>query len=615
MSKRNNDLVKEIMTDYNNRKEARKGLESKWLLNVNFLTGNQFSEILPSGEIRDNGKDYYWQTREVYNHIAPIVETRLAKFTSIAAGVSVRPATGDFNDINAAKFSTLLLKSTEEENDFKKLSHEAIFWSEVCGTSFYKVCWSDAKGRQVAENLCEGDVELSVCPPYEIYPDNLSASDMDGCQSVIHARAYPVERVQDIWGVKVKGQKVDVITPENHFSGIPGESQRARMLTEVKDNYVVVIERYSLPDSTHPDGRFTIVAGDRVLYDGSLPYINKSDGKRGFPFVRQVCLEQPASFFGVSIIDRLIPVQRAYNAIKNRKHEYLNRMAMGVLMVEDGSIDIDDIEQEGLAPGKVVVYRQGSNIPIMLNLGGVPSEFSEEENRLLNEFVTISGVSDFLTSSTIISSNISGVALNLIIEQDNNRLSITTNSIRSAVREVGKQILRLYRQFASTKRLKRISGENGEIEMRSFTGNDITSDDLVFDVENETVGSAASRKTMAEELLQMGLLNDENGKLSEQSKVKLLEIMGFGNWETALNTDELHLKKAARENMEAAKKAPVIEDIDNHNLHIEEHTRYLISAENDLTESDREALREHIRQHRVYFRLSKEADLINQNTI
>lgn len=611
MTKRNNDLVKEVMSDYLNRKEARKSLETGWLLNANFYAGNQFAEIMPNGEIRDNGKDYYWQSREVFNHIAPIIETRLAKFAGVGVGVTVRPATGDSSDVNAAKFSTALLKSVQEENDFKKLTREAIFWAEICGTSFYKVSWSNEKGAFLSPSLREGDVDVTVCPPYEIYPDNLSARDLSEVKSLIHAKAYPASVVEEVWQVKVKGGEVDVLSPEIPLGRYNG---RTGMLPEVKKDYVVVVERYTLPDKKNPEGRLTVVGGNKLLYDGILPYINGKNGERGFPFVRQTCLEKPASFFGTGIIDRLIPVQRAYNAIKNRKHEYLNRMAMGILMVEDGSVDVDSLQEEGLAPGKVVIYRQGSNVPVMLNMGGVPNEFYEEENRLLSEFVTVSGVSDFLTSSTISSSNVSGVALNLIIEQDNNRLSITIGSIKNASRELGRQVLRLYKQFASDLRLKRICGENGETELKSFNANDITGDDIVFDVESETVDSVTTRKAMAEDLLRLGVFNDENGKITDTARLKLLEIMGFGNWENALSTKELHVKRAAKENIDIKDKAPEIQDTDDHSLHIEEHIRYMISEENDLSEQDRKTLSEHIRRHRVYLRLTDEADRLNQNT-
>ena len=63
------------------------------------------------------------------------------------------------------------------------------------------------------------------------------------------------------------------------------------------------------------------------------------------------------------LVELLIPYQRAYNAVKNREMEYINRQSMGVLCVEDGSVDVDAICEEGISGGKVIVFRQGSMPP------------------------------------------------------------------------------------------------------------------------------------------------------------------------------------------------------------------------------------------------------------
>ena len=87
------------------------------------------------------------------------------------------------------------------------------------------------------------------------------------------------------------------------------------------------------------------------------------------PIVEMIIKKSPKSFtdkelYGKgSIVDRLIPYQRAYNATKNRQSEYLNRLMYGNLFVEDGSVDIDTLENEGLAPGKILIYRQGAQMP------------------------------------------------------------------------------------------------------------------------------------------------------------------------------------------------------------------------------------------------------------
>lgn len=96
-------IVKEVKQDFEERRQKRRPVELAWRLNMNFLMGNQYASITPTGDIDDYGRQYYWQEREVYNHIAPIVETRLAKLTRVKSGVSIRPKTSDECDVQSAK--------------------------------------------------------------------------------------------------------------------------------------------------------------------------------------------------------------------------------------------------------------------------------------------------------------------------------------------------------------------------------------------------------------------------------------------------------------------------------------------------------------------------------
>lgn len=62
-------------------------------------------------------------------------------------------------------------------------------------------------------------------------------------------------------------------------------------------------------------------------------------------------------------VDQLIPYQKAYNKFMNHMIE---ATLPGTLLVEDGSVDVDDLCEEGLAPGKVLIYRQGSKEPKLI---------------------------------------------------------------------------------------------------------------------------------------------------------------------------------------------------------------------------------------------------------
>jgi hypothetical protein len=598
------DIVAETKADFLKRQEERRPLELNWRLNMNFLLGNQYAEITGTGDIEDSGKQYFWQQREVFNHIAPMIETRLAKLSRVRAGVTVRPATNDEADIRAAKLSTAILDSIKAENRLDELMLEANMWSEATGTAFYKVVWDIKKGVKAADDgkggLYLGDVSITVCPPFEIFPECLSVQAVSGQNSIIHAKAYTASEVKKLWGKEVKGGAVNVFSLDNTVAlgGFGYNATTPKISGEMRENCVVVIEKYELPSAEYPDGRLIIVAGEELLYYGALPFINGADGVRGYPFVKQTAVETIGAFFGTSIIERTIPVQRSYNIVKNRKHEFLNRVSMGVLAVEDGSVDTDNLEEEGLSPGKVLIYRQGSTPPALLNPGSVPSDFTYEESRLLQEFVLISGVSEIMKSSEIPANISSGRAIALLIEQDDSKIALTAASIRNAIREVCWQVLRLYKQFSGVRRLKRISGENGGIELAAFTGSDLSMDDLVFDSENELAETSSARKNMVIELLQMGLLSDEEGKLSPRAKNKVMEILGFGNWESARDIDEIHINKALRENRAMLTGDAVPLSIDDHNLHIAEHIRFALSEENDGKPEIRRRVAEHIKKHR-----------------
>lgn len=65
-------------------------------------------------------------------------------------------------------------------------------------------------------------------------------------------------------------------------------------------------------------------------------------------------------------VDQLIPYQQQYNLLMNQITEISRRIACPILCVEDGSVDIDELCEDGLSPGKVIIYRQGSNRPELL---------------------------------------------------------------------------------------------------------------------------------------------------------------------------------------------------------------------------------------------------------
>lgn len=603
-------IVKDVINDFKKRAEERKSFDLIWQINMNFLMGNQFCNVGYGGQLEESDRQFFWQEREVYNHIAPIYDIRFAKLSRIKPDINVIPATNDERDKQTAKVSKKIYKSIKNKLDIENKINQGIKWSEVCGTVFYKLGWNTNLGQTVGIDVNDrpiksGEIEFSVVSPFEIYPDSSTSENLKECQSIIHAKAYTTKQIKSMYGVEVKGERINTFSLDNVSVGMGGlgfNGTTPKIIETVKDDSAIVIERYERPNIDYPNGRLTIVAGDKLVYDGELPYMCGEDKTRDFPFVRQTSIEEPGCFWGTSIIERLVPVQRAFNAVKNRKHEFINRLSLGVLSVEDGSVDLDNLEDEGLCPGKVLVYRQGANEPKYLQGESIPSGLSDEENNLLDEFNKISGVNDFLSANSV-SSNISGNALELLISQDETRLNASIESIKFACKDIAKIILRLYKQYALFPRIAKIIGENGQIEMFYFSSSDISSDDI--ELENQTDGSQTltQRREMIFSLLEKGIFYDENGNLSNRMKCKILEMLGLGIWENAQDVNELHLKHADNENIKMLRGENVItSEIDDDKLHLNSHIAFMLGEDYERAKEKNSKIEkiflEHIRAHK-----------------
>lgn len=613
------DLVKEVLEDFQARQNERKSFENNWQLNINFFLGNQYCYISPTGEILDVGKQYFWQEKEVYNHIANLVEIRLSKLSRVRPGLTVIPFSDDEGDVACAKTSKKILKAVSHNLNISKVLSQGTMWSEICGTVFYKVDWNNNLGKvigkdQIGNEIKEGDIEISVISPFEIYPDSNTYNNVEDCMSIIYARSFHKDVVKNTWGVEVEGKDVDVYSLDalSCTGGLGYTTISNSMAKKLKRDQVVVIEKYEKPTIEYPNGRLIIIAGDKLIYNGELPYINKAEGKRGFPFIKQCSIPTPNCFWGTSIIERCIPIQRAFNAVKNRKHEFMNRLTMGILSVEDGSIDVDNLEEEGLSPGKVLIYRQGASSPKLLSSDSLPIDFQSEENSLLNEFINISGVSDLLKSSSISNGNISGIALQLLIEQDEIKMVSSAEEIRYCAKEIAKHILRLYKQYSKIEHTTRLIGENGSIELFYWKASDINSEEVIFETENEINETLAQRRSMIFEILNAGLLHDENGTLSNSMRSKVLEQLGFGVWEASQDIKSLQTNTALKENLQLIANKTMNEpiDIDDHDIHESEHIAFMLGGEFERSSKKhpeiQEVMLEHIRMHKKYKQLMSE---------
>lgn len=603
-------IIMQTFEDFKKRQTEKLPFELTWRLIINYLEGNQFLTINTYGQkIEETIPFAWWEEREVFNQLAPIFETRLAKLARVDTACKVRPATGEADDISSAKICTKIIASYDHALEMEAKQLEANVWMEKTGTAVFKTLWSMNKGRVVGKKaveipeelmldtpdfekelmgisegsfkfIREGDADVVVCNPFEIYPDSVFNPTIKHCRSIIHARVFHEDELFEEFGIYEQGTPNNVFNLSGGLTGNGGIGQKGTsyaIQSAMKDKTVLVLEKWELPSNKYPNGRLIIVSKKNMIYYGKLPDgLMTAEGEYELPFDVQKSVDM-GYFFGTSILERLLPLQRRYNSIRNRKKEYLNRVSIGQLVYDEGSIDEDMLEEDGLAPGQMIPVKQGFDKPEYLQTPPLPSAFDSEDNIISVDFNRISGVSEISRDSQAPTGVGSGIALSILKEQDDTRLSLTASNIGTARIGIAKKLLTMNKYYVKYPRQLKDIGKQNTIAVIEFTGKEITSNDVYIERTSALSETPAQRRQMVFDLLQAGLFQPD---VPPKTVAKVMEMLELGNWESFDDDINMHYQKAKRENVRMLKGEIIQPDVyDEHLSHVQEHVNFMLTSD------------------------------------
>lgn len=625
------DIIHNVLEDLEKRRGQRSYLERQWTLNANFLVGNQYCEIRPyTGDIEQLEPVYDWLNRETFNNIAPLIETRIANLKKINYMMKVKPATNELEDYAKAEVSTSLLQHKQKVSDFESKKDTMIYWNELCGNCFWLSWWDKDKGEKIAvETIVEkdeignerksekafyqGDLDYGLITPYEVFPESIFKQGVENQRSIILEQVKSVEDIFDLYGIDVKGSDIETfeLTPVASGGGLGYENTVISIGHRTAENAEKVITYFERPSKYRPNGLMVIIVGDEhLVYYGDLPYSK-------IPLIQTVCHEVAGQFFGKSTIENLIPLQRTYNGCINSIHEYIKRLSLGNLLTEEGSIDIEEYEQHGLEPGAFLVYKNGTNPPVPVQNGSLPAEIMHERYNLKNDMEYVAGVSQLMVSGNAPQTNMSGTAISNLMEIDNTRLSLTGDHIRNSVRKLAVLWLEIYKRYATTRRIVNYVGTNNIGKALVWSSEDINSYDVDYITENELLMSEDVQKQRFFDAYNMGLFTDSDGRIPERVKLMALEFMKIGSYTEIMNLNLLQIQAAQRENVFfESGVVPEISDFDEHEIHIEEHLRYILQMNFQILKLKKPeyaaALENHLKEHKAIVELENQQTMAMQ---
>lgn len=587
------DMVAELLAELERRRSDRAPYELQWSLNADFVNGNQNVDLdLVHNCLVQEGlsPDQTVEERRVYNRIAPLMDTRLANLMSVNYDMYVKPRTNEADDTAKAKIGTKILEYCQANTDFNGQLNQLLQWAEICGTAFTVSYWDKNRGDVIAEMAVEGpdgtptdpvpihlgDLSFGLISPYEVFPASLTVQNVADQHDIIVEQVFDVDTVKSVWGLTVDGEKTEayVLTPEP--SGVSGHGHSHATFgvkrTE-RENSARVITYYEKPSLAHERGRMIVVIGRRMVFYGELP-------GGIMPIVAFKAKEIPGLFFGKSVIESLIPLQRSYNEIQNKILDYVHVTVNAPLMSPVGSLDMDLIEQQGgVQSGDIIEYDANRGEPHFMSYAPFSPLLTAQRDQIAQDMEYTAGVSQLMVYGSAANSA-SGTALNTRREIDMTRMSLTADNIRDGVIEMAKIWLRLNKSYSTGYRTVLVAGDDDMSGIITWCADDINSYDVEFTAENELRHSADQQREDFINALQLGLFTDDNGMISKDVKRRAWELFHSGALDDVLDIEEQQRKNARYEIRQIRNGIIPPEDrYADDEIHLEEHIRFALSNE------------------------------------
>jgi hypothetical protein len=643
------DVCAELKKRFDKRRSERRYLELRWRLWSAFYRGDQFSDINPdTWDIEEIPLWAEYEERNVFNQIGPTIDTQLAEMNKRKNNMRVTPASSSSKDKASANVADRIISSMRRGLDLSERRDQGNMMCLILGSCVWKTVWDSSAGKTVAyiespmdeEELAtipqdryidmmrmgnmdllktmavhEGDVDMLAVSPFEIYPENLNVPCSNN-RRIMQVRLLSPDEVFEKWGVMEEGsdnQTYKISSTQFPYAGGAFTRSYSMMVgMETVKNTVRVYEEWEMPSARYPNGRLMIGTDNHLLHYGPLPDRMGKDGNYALPFDVQQAVRTDG-FFGMSIIDRLIDPQRALNANKNRIQDYLNRLAIGNLVYEQGSIAEDtlwDFDNGGIMPGDRIPYQQGMDKPFFMQTPPLPPDIYNETKNLQDDINTLAGVSALAKTSTVAPAIDAASAIAGLADQDDTRIGLMVENAQAAYISSTRKALLLYSQNVKYPRMVGALGKDEALDVAEFIGSDLTSFDIRIESEPSAADTIQARTQNILQMLNAGLFNDTS--MTPETREAIFGMLDMGDWYALMDPNNADQRRAMRENHKMAIGEPAkILSFDDHATHIMVHNTFRLSAEyEDAVERDpgiAAMFEEHVRQHIANYNTLKKA--------
>lgn len=447
---------------------------------------------------------------------------------------------------------------------------------------FWKQWASENEVRLETKRTFEGDTATELVSPLDLIL--IGSDDPKKAHAAIKATGRSVDWVFERYKKKIKANaESDQI--QTSYERHPDEA-----------DLVMVYEIYVPPCDTIEEGLYAVWAEDTILQHGEYPYAH---GR--LPFIRFDGLTSVGKTKSLSLVRELMPVQKALNHYVSRISDYINKTLRPQILAAEGQLPMGITDE----PGAIITWTPNGQVqtaPTWSEVPSLPSYVFQWIDVLMSQMNDISGAHE-ITQGKSMTNVDSSVAMLVLQEADETRMSKLHASMERSLSEAATQHLLLAQQFYDDPRTKRIEGPNGPGKVE-FMNEDIEGlEGLRMKPGSSLPHSKAHEQLQISKLIDRG---PENGGIDLRQALPSLDTAATNHIKRVIG---IHSEKQRQEIREASESLqtdgqPSLEDpddlVDDHLAHIEVLTLYMANRRvwKFVDPAVKAVLRDHLQKHK-----------------
>lgn len=549
--------------------DARIPYDREAWLNVAFYLGRQYVEWHSGTNVLraiPHPKGVQRPIRPVANKIMHFVNQELASVLQSRPTADVLPATDEPIDMSNAAVAKAYLDwlTGPQVADFDATLVEACMWALAGTEGFMKWTWDSVEKRG----------KITAVSPFDVYPDPYARSWRD-CRYIFHSQFLDVEQVYDRYGIQV--QPSDIDTPDPTKTAMMREMGFTPNL-----NGAIVRELWHKPSRRYPDGLFTVWCGRNVLVPPQpFPYAHKH-----LPFTQIGSVIMPGNLHKTSAVTFLRSPQMELNKFHAQMIQVRENFASPKWWIPteiDLEADPDDSPNQILRGNS----NNGSLQPEILQPTNMPP--NDQGAWISTEMMNVVGLHE-VSQGQVPGRVEAAQAIQLLKEDDDDRLAEMLRSISSAISEGFWQQLQLAKQYMADDQIVQTYSREGLPEVKQFKKDQIKPG-MSVRVSMGT-GLSSSRAARSDQLMNMwqqGIIRDPD-LMAELIDMPLSSVSPENAFDRKL---------ARNENLQIAAGVAITPNSwDNHEIHRVEHNSYRKTQDYmELSNDSKQKFEYHVSTH------------------